>query len=135
MGTGRGNGFEKGCERFKALMLRIAAQKRKLRAMIREGVDLAVIELDRADRLRRWIDRFRFGAKAAEGGLLFVRADPACDRGRGDRAARFRLQTLGSFAERVAQVVERERQEHQADRVGLVAQRSRARREDALAGG
>src|SRR5271166_6245042 len=101
MGTGRGNGFEKGCERFKALMLRIAAQKRKLRAMIREGVDLAVIELDRA-RLRRRIDRFRFGAKAAEGGLRFMRADPGCDRGGGDGAAGFRLQALGSLAKRVA---------------------------------
>ena len=127
------NILKKRRERFKALMLRIAAQKRELRAMIGEGVDLAVIELDRADGLRRRIDRLRFGAKAAEGGLLFVRADPGCDRGRGDGAAGFRLQALGGFAERVAQVVERERLQHQADGIGLVAQRSRARREQALA--
>ena len=60
--AGRRNGFEKGCERFEALMLRIAAQKCELRAMIGEGVDLAVIELDRADGLRGRIDRRRFGA-------------------------------------------------------------------------
>ena len=127
------NLLKKGRERFKALMLRIAAQKRELRSVIGEGVDLAVIELDRADRLRRRIDRLCFGAKAAEGGLLFVRADPGRDRGRGDSAAGFRLQTLGGFAERVAQIVERERLEHQADGVGLVAQRGRAGREQALA--
>ena len=79
------------------------------------------------------IDCLCFGAKAAEGGLLFVRADPGCDRGRGDRAAGFRLQALGSFAERVAQVIERERLQHHADRVGLVAKRGRAGREQALA--
>ena len=116
-------------------MLRIAAQKRELRSVIGEGVDLAVIQLDRADGLRRRIDRLGFGAKAAEGGLLFVRADPGCDRGRGDGAAGFRLQALGSLAERVAQVIERERLQHQADRVGLVAQSSGARREQALARG
>ena len=103
--------------------------------MIGEGVDLAVIQLDRADGLRRWIDRLCFGAKAAEGGLRFVRADPACDRGGGDSAAGFRLQALCGLAERVAQVVERERLEHQADGVGLVAKRGRAGREQALARG
>ena len=61
-----------------------------------------MIELDRADGLRRRINRLGFGAQAAEGGLLFVRADPGCDRGRGDRAAGFGLQALGGFAERVA---------------------------------
>ena len=96
------NILKKSRERFKALVLRIAAQKRELRAVIGEGVDLAVIELDRADGLRRWIDRLCFGAKAAEGGLLFMRADPGCDRGGGDGAAGFRLQTLCGFAERVA---------------------------------
>jgi len=85
--------------------------------------------------LRRWIDRLGFGAKAAKGGVLFVRADPGCDRGRGDRAAGFRLQTLGSFAERVAQVIEREGLEHHADGVGFVAQSSGARREQPLARG
>ena len=90
----------KGRERLKALMLRVAAQKCELRSVIGEGVDLAVIELDRADRLRG--DRLGFGAKAAECGLLFMRADPGCDRGGGDGAAGFGLQALGSFAERVA---------------------------------
>ena len=69
--------FEECCERFKALVLRIAAQKRELRTMIGESVDLAMIQLDRVDRLRRRIDRYCFGAKAAEGGLLFVRANPS----------------------------------------------------------
>ena len=128
-----GNVFEKSCERFEALMLRIAPQKRELRAMIRVGVDLAVIELDRADGLLGRIDRRRFGAQAAEGRVLFVRADPCRDRGRGDSAAGFRFEALGGLVERVAEVVERERLQHQADRVGLVAQRGRARREGALA--
>src|SRR5208337_4167170 len=96
------NSLKKRRKRFKALMLRIAPQERELRAVIGEGVDLAVIELDRADGLRRRIDRLGFGAKAAKGGLLFVRADPRCDRGGGDRAAGFRLQALGGVAERVA---------------------------------
>ena len=69
MRTGRGNVFKEGRERFKALVLRIAAQKCELRSVIGEGVDLAVIELDRADGLRRRIDRLGFGAKAAKGGL------------------------------------------------------------------
>ena len=124
-----GNVFEKGCERFEALVLRIAAQKCELRAVIGEGVDLAVIQLDRADGLRRRIDCLCFGAKAAEGGLLFVRADPRCDRGWGDGAAGFGLQALGGFVERVAQIIERERLQHEADRVGLIAKRGRAGRE------
>ena len=95
------NILKKGRECFKALVLRIAAHKCGLRSVIGEGVDLAMIELDRANGLRRWIDRFRFGAKATKGGLLFMRADPACDRGGGDVAG-FRLQTLRGFAERVA---------------------------------
>ena len=127
--AGGGNVFEKGRECFEAPMLRIAAQKRELRAMIRERVDLAMIELDRADGLRGRIDRRRFGAQAAKGRVLFVRADPGRDRGRGDSAAGFRLEALGGLVERVAEVVERERLEHQADGVGLVAQRGRARRE------
>ena len=103
--------------------------------MIRVGVDLPVIELDRADGLRGRIDCRRFGAQAAEGRVLFVRADPGRDRGRGDRAAGFRFEALGGLVERVAEVVERERLQHQADRIGLVAQRGRAGRESALAGG
>jgi hypothetical protein len=102
MGTGRGNVFEKSREHFEALMLRIAPQERELRSMIRVGVDLAVIELDRADGLRRRIDRLGFGAQAAERRVLFVRTDPRRDCGRGDGAAGFRLQALGSFPERVA---------------------------------
>ena len=62
-----------------------------------------------------------------------MRTDPGCDRGWGDGAAGFRLQALGGFAERVAQVIERERLQHQADGVGFVAQRSGAGREQALA--
>src|SRR5208337_1707202 len=50
------NVFEEACECFEALMLRIAPQERELRAMIRVGVDLAVIELDRADGLLGRID-------------------------------------------------------------------------------
>ena len=96
------NLLKKGRERFKALMLRIAAQECELRSVIGEGVDLGVIELDGADRLRRRIDRLGFGAKAAKGGLLFMRADPGCDRGWRDGAAGFGIQALGSFAERVA---------------------------------
>ena len=129
----RGNVFEKSCERLEAPVLRIATQERELRAMIRVGVDLAMIELDRADGLRGRIDRRRFGAKAAEGRVLFVRADPGRNRGRGDRAAGFRIEALGGLVERVAEVVERERLQHQADGVGLVAQRGRAGRESALA--
>jgi len=60
-------------------------------------------------------------------------ADPGCDGGRGDGAAGFRLQALRGFAERVAQVVERERLQHEADGVGFVAQRGGAGREQALA--
>ena len=114
-------------------MLRIAAQKCELRAVIGEGVDLAVIELDRADGLRGWIDRRRFGAKAAKGRMLFVRADPGRDRGGGDSTTGFRLEALGGLVERIAEVVERERLQHQADGVGFVAQRGRAGRERAFA--
>ena len=115
-------------------MLRIAAQKCELRAVIGEGIDLAMIELDRTDGLRRRINCLCFGAQAAKGGLLFVRADPGCDRGRRDGAAGFGLQALGGLIERVAKVIERERLQHQADGIGLVAKRGRARREQALAG-
>ena len=103
--------------------------------MIGEGVDLPVIELDRADGLLGRIDCRRFGAKAAEGDVVLMRADPGRDRGRGDSAAGFLFEALGGLAERVAEVVERECLEHQADGIGLVAQRGRARRELALAGG
>ena len=130
-----GNVFEECCERLEAPVLRIATQERELRAVIGVGVDLAMIELDRADGLRGRIDRRRFGAQAAEGRVLFVRADPGRDRGRGDRAAGFRFEAPGGLIERVAEVVERERLQHQADGIGLVAQRGRARREGALAGG
>ena len=116
-------------------MLRIATHERELRAMIRVGVNLPVIEFDRADGLRGRIDGRRFGAQTAKGRVLFVRADPGRDRGRGDRAAGFRFEALGGLVERIAEVVERQRLEHEADRVCLVAQRSRARREGALAGG
>ena len=130
-----GNVFEKCCERLEAPVLRIATQERELRAMIGVGVDLPMIELDRADGLRGRIDGRRFGAQAAEGRVLFVRADPGRDRGRGDRAAGFRFEAPGGLVERVAEVVERERLQHQADGVGLVAQRGRAGREGALARG
>ena len=128
-----GNVFEKSCERLEAPVLRIATQKRELRAMIRVGVDLPVIELDRADGLRGRIECRRFGAQAAEGRVLFVRADPGRDRGRGDGAAGFRLEAPGGLVERIAEVVERERLQHQADGVGLVAQRGRPGREGAFA--
>ena len=124
-----GNVFEECRECLEAPMLRIAPQERELRAMIRVGVDLAVIELDRADGLRGRIDCRRFRAQAAERRVLFVRADPRRDRGRGDSAAGFRFEALGGLVERVAEVVERERLQHQADGIGLVAQRGRARRE------
>ena len=101
--------------------------------MIRVGVDLAVIELDRADGLRGRIDRRRFGAQTAKGRVLFVRADPGRNCGRGDRTAGFRLEALGGLIERIAEIVERERLQHQADGVGLVAQRGRAGREGAFA--
>ena len=104
-----GNVFEKSCERLEAPMLRIAAQKRELRAMIRERIDLAMIELDRADGLRGRIDGRRFSAQTAESRVLFVRADPGRDRGRGDSTTGFRLEALGGFVERVAEVVERQR--------------------------
>src|SRR5208337_692250 len=133
MGTGRGNVFEKSRERFEALVLRIAPQERELRAMIRVGVDLAVIQLDRADGLRGWIDRLCFGAKTSECRMLFVRTDPRRDRGRGDSAAGFRFETPGGFVERVAQVVERERLQHRADGIRLVSESGRAGREQALA--
>ncbi len=51
-----GNVFEECCKRLEAPVLRIATQERELRAVIRVGVDLTVIKLDRADRLRGWID-------------------------------------------------------------------------------
>jgi len=84
-----GNVFEKSGECFEAPVLRIAPQKRELRAMIRERVDLAMIQLDRADGLRRRIDGRRFSAQPAKGRMLFVRPDPGRDRGRGDGAAGF----------------------------------------------
>ncbi len=62
-----------------------------------------------------------------------MRADPGRDRGRGDSTTGFRSETLGGLVERVADVVERQRLEHQADRIGLVAQRGRAGREGAFA--
>ena len=102
--------------------------------MIRVGVDLAVIKLDRADRLRGRIECRRFGAQAAEGCVLFVRADPGRNCGRGDGAAGFRFEAPGCLVEGIAEVVERERLKHQADRIRLVAQRCRAGREIALAG-
>jgi hypothetical protein len=105
----QGNVFEKSRERFEAPMLRIATQQRELRAMIRKGVDLAVIEFDRADGLFGRVDCRRFGAKATEGRVLFVSADPRRDRGRGDPTAGFRFKAPGCFVERVAEVVERER--------------------------
>ena len=63
-----------------------------------------------------------------------MRTDPGCDRGRGDSSAGFRLQALGGLVERVAQVIERERLQHQADGIGLVAKRGGAGCEQALAG-
>ena len=84
--------------------------------------------------MRGRIDCRRFGAKAAEGRLFFVRADPGRNCGRGDRAAGFRFEAPGCLVERIAEVVERERLQHQADGIGLVAQRGRAGREGALAG-
>ena len=107
--TRRGNVFEESCERLEAPVLRIATHERELRAVIGVGVDLPMIELDRADGLRGWIDGRRFSAQAAEGRVLFVRADPGRDRGRGDRAAGFRFEAPGRFVERVAEIVERER--------------------------
>ena len=101
--------------------------------MIRERIDLAMIKLDRADGLRGRIDRRRFGAQTAKGRVLFVRADPGRDRGGGDSTTGFRLEALGGVVERIAEVVERQRLHHQADGVGLVAQRGRAGREGAFA--
>ena len=69
-------------------MLRIAPQEGKLRAMIRVGVDLAVIQLDRAEGLLGRIDRRRFRAEPAKRGLLFVRADPRRNRGARDTRGR-----------------------------------------------
>ena len=116
------NILEERRERFKAPMLRIAAQKRELRAMIRVGVDLAVIKLNRANSLLGRIDRIRFSAKTAECGLLFMRADPRRDRGRGDSATGFRFEAPGGLVERIAEVIECERLEHQANGIGLVAE-------------
>ena len=62
-----------------------------------------------------------------------MRAKPHRDRGRGNCAAGFCFEALRGLAERVAEIVERERLQHQADGVGLVAKRRRARREGALA--
>ena len=57
------------------------------------------------------------------------------NRGRGDSTTGFRLEALDRLVERIAEVVERERLQHQTDGVGLVAQRCGARREGALARG
>ncbi len=91
--------FQKRGEGRKAPVLRIAMQERELRAVIREGVDLAMVELDRADRLRGRIHRFRFGTQPAESCVLLVRADPGRDGGRGDAAAGFGFQALCCFGE------------------------------------
>ena len=62
-----------------------------------------------------------------------MRADPGCDRGGGDGASGFRLEARGGLIERIAEVVEREGLQHQADGIGFVAKRGWAGREQALA--
>ena len=59
--------------------------------------------------------------------------EPQGDRRAGDAVAVSGTDLLGSLVERIAEVVLRDGVEHDAERVGFVAQLDRRRREDALA--
>jgi len=92
-----------------------------------------MVELDRADGLPRRIEPALFRAKARVGGEGAMLGKPGGDCRARDAMALPGAHFLCGLVERIAEVVEGDRVEHDAQRIGLVAQLDGGRGEDALA--
>ena len=138
--TNEGHRFQEICERCEArvavpLIIKLAfAQKLELTAVKGVTIDLAVVELDGANGLRRRENMAAALAQAKVAHVRFVLCNPTCECRRPDPAAALRSDAGDSIFHRIAEAVGRERVENRAEGVGLVAQRRRSRREGALAG-
>ena len=113
---------------FALVVERALAQEIALRAVVGKAVDLAVIQLDRANGLIGGEAREAFRAQTAVGAVLLVLLQPRRDRRGRDIAVGFLLEARGGLFERVADVVVGERREDhaQADRSCCAALRGLA---------
>ena len=134
-----GHPFEKVGERgetsipFAFFVERSGAQEFEFRTVVRIAVDLAVVELDRADGLMGGKARETFGTQTAVAAMSLILLQPCADCRQRNVAVGFLLEACSRLFEREAEIVVGERREDHAQRVGLVAKGCGAGRERALA--
>src|SRR5579859_3928924 len=105
MRTGGRNRLDEICERREVIVLSAFAEQRELRAMVREVIDLPMVELDGAHCLR-WLespDALR--PKAPVTGDVLVFGKPFGDRRWSDRESVSRLHFGAHVIERVAEII------------------------------
>src|SRR5216684_4436074 len=130
---GRPARLRPGADAREATMFPAFAQHGELRPVVRVLVDLPMVELDRADRLRRRKEPAAFDAQPRVGCERPVLGEPGGNRRATGAVALARLDLVGRRLHCVAEVVERDRVEHDPERIRLVAQRGGRRGEHALA--
>ena len=116
-----------------ALVLLAFAQERKLRSMIGEAVDLAVIEFRRTDCLSRRKSMPELPAQPAVGREFTMLGHPTRKGGWGDLVAVTGFQFGCGLRKGIAEVIERDAVENDAERIRFVAQFCRRGREHAPA--
>jgi len=115
------NAFKEIGEWREASVLSALAQERELCSMIGEAVDLAVIEFRRTDRLsRRELSR-GVPAQATVGRELTMLGHPTRKGGRGDLVAVPGFQFGCGCGKRIAEVIERDAVENDAEWVRLIS--------------
>jgi hypothetical protein len=123
------HGFKEVGDSGKASMLVAIPEERELRLVVGVLVDLAVIELGDADGLRRFEEHSPLSAEPRIRREIPVLGDPGGERRGRHAVAALRLQLRRSFGERVAEVVEGDAVENDAERIGLGAELRRRGRE------
>ena len=118
---------------FAAVVVSARAHEGEFGAMKGEFIDLSVIQLDRADELRRRKELETAVAQPAVCREARMRGEPAGDRRRIDGVAMTRGQAAAGFFEGIAAIICRKRIKDFVERIGFVAQSARAGSEGAAA--
>jgi len=116
-------------------VLSALSQQRELGPVVREFIDLPVIQLDGADHLRRPKQPPALASQSSVRREAVMIGKPGRNCRASHPVAVARPDFLGGILQSVTEIKERDRVEHDPERIRLVAQRRGRRREHTLARG